>query len=166
MKRLVVFALASAAVLGWCTRRHHDAAPAPLRFATFNIEEFPQSSQQVEAAFDEIERLDVGFLAIEEVHDPRAVIAAAKRRLGETWRFVEAEPGVPFDMGVLFDARRFALLSMAVHDATRLGGRNKPVFEVRLQPRDGGAVVRVLVIHFKCCSDGRDTKPIAVTAAH
>ena len=151
--RHVLVAAAIAAVVAW---RHHDT-PAPLRFATFNIEDFPKSAQQIEAAFDEIERLDAGFVALQEIHDARAVVIAARRRLGPSWRFVDAEPGVPYDLGVLFDSERFALVSTTVHDGTRLG-RNKPTFEVRLAPRDGGDVLRVLVVHLRCCNEGRDTR--------
>ena len=58
--------------------------------------------------------------------------------------------------GVLFDRGAYALVSRAVHDETRLDGRNKGVLEVRLRPAtDPGAIIRVLVVHLKCCADGR-----------
>src|SRR5260221_6678420 len=138
--------------------RWHHAPDAPLRFATFNIEEFPQSERQIEAAFDEISRANVGFVAVEEIHDGRVFAREAQRRLGEQWRFVEAEPGVKFDIGVVYDSRRFWLKSTRVLDDTRVGGNNKPAFEVRLKPIDGGATIRVIVIHFRCCTEGRDTR--------
>jgi endonuclease/exonuclease/phosphatase family metal-dependent hydrolase len=151
---IIAAALGLVVMLAW--RHHHSAAPA-LRFATFNIEDFPKNARQIQAAFDEIERLDAAFVAVQEILDPRAVISAARDRLGPTWRFVEAEPGVSHDLGLIYDARRFALVTTTVHDETRLG-RNKPVFEVRLAPAGGGTVVRVLVVHLRCCSEGRDTR--------
>jgi endonuclease/exonuclease/phosphatase family metal-dependent hydrolase len=139
-------------------RWHHHAPDEPLRFATFNIEEFPKDAQQIAAAFDEIARADVGFIAVEEIHDGRVFAREAARRLGEQWRFVQAEPGVKFDLGVLYDSRRFWLKSTRVLDDTRVGGNNKPAFEVRLKPIDGGATIRVIVIHFRCCTEGRETR--------
>ena len=138
--------------------RHHHRAAAPLKFATFNIEEFPQSDRQIEGAFAELVRLDAGFVAVQEISDARVFAAEMRQRLGDDWRFVQAEPEVRFDLGVLYDTRRFTLVSSAVHGETRLGGRNKPVLEARLARVAGGAIVRVLVAHFKSGTDGRNVR--------
>ncbi|HTM20103.1 MAG TPA: endonuclease/exonuclease/phosphatase family protein, partial [Kofleriaceae bacterium] len=49
---------------------------------------------------------------------------------------------------------RYRLLSTTVYDDTRLEGRQKPTFEVRLQP-PSGPPLRLLVVHLKAGSDGR-----------
>src|SRR5260221_1844752 len=85
--------------------RWHHAPDAPLRFATFNIEEFPQSERQIAAAFDEISRANVGFVAVEEIHDGRVFAREAQRRLGEQWRFVQAQPRLKVDISVVLDSR-------------------------------------------------------------
>ncbi len=153
---------AAIALLGLAALWRHHPAARPIRLATFNIEEFPKDARQIEGAFDEIARLDAGFVAVQEIHDGRVFADAARRRLGDTWQFVQAERGVKFDLGVVFDSSRFALVSTRVRDEARVGGNNKPAFEVRLAPADGGAIIRVIVIHFRCCTEGRLTR----TAQH
>src|SRR6516165_10092838 len=68
-------------------RQHTDA---PLRFATFNIEDFPKDSRQVDAAFAEIAALDASFVAVEEIGDPALFARLAHDRLG--WKFVSEAP--------------------------------------------------------------------------
>jgi endonuclease/exonuclease/phosphatase family metal-dependent hydrolase len=148
---LVVVALAVVVL----HRRCDTAAPhEPLRIATFNIEDFPRDADQIEAAFDEIERLDAGLVAVQEIDDGRAFAAATRRRLGDAWQFVQTDVRARWDVGVVFDRRRYSLVSTAVHDETARGG-GKPTFEVRVAPVGGGAIVRVYVAHFKCCDEGR-----------
>jgi exonuclease III len=130
--------------------RHREP---PIRFATFNIENFPQHERQIAGAFAEIARLDVGFVAVQEITEPAIFQRAARERLGERWEFVAAPDGW---LGVLFDRARWSFLSMTVHDETRLDDRHKPVLEVRLGA--GDVVVRVLVVHFKAGGDGRDVR--------
>ncbi|HUJ59137.1 MAG TPA: endonuclease/exonuclease/phosphatase family protein [Kofleriaceae bacterium] len=130
---------------------HH---PHPLRLATFNIENFPKDARQVRGALDEIADADAGFVAVQEISDAAVLRAAARELLGASWDFVQAEPGARLDLGVLYDRARFTVVSRQVHDETRLGGRNKPVLDVGLRDRDG-VVVRVLVVHFACCTPGR-----------
>jgi len=45
-----------------------------------------------------------------------------------------------------------------VHDDTRVDGRHKPTFEVRLAPRDGSPVLQLFVVHFKSGGDYRDVR--------
>jgi endonuclease/exonuclease/phosphatase family metal-dependent hydrolase len=140
----------------------HDRAREPIRFATFNIEDFPKDERQVVGAFDEIARIGASFVAVQEIGDPALFARAATARLGDSWRFV-AEPAGRADdhlLGVVFDAHAWELASTRTYDDTRVGGRNKATLEVRLRPRDGDgdAIVRVLVVHFRCCSEGRDTR--------
>jgi endonuclease/exonuclease/phosphatase family metal-dependent hydrolase len=148
----------------WWLRPASSPAPAAsaVRFATFNIEHFPQDSRQVEGAFDEIAALDADFVAVQEITDAEVFAAAARRRLGAAWRFVhdgEPDPGPwkAHHVGVVFDGDALALVGTRLYDHTRMGGRGKPVLEVRLRPRTGPDV-RVLVVHLKSGSDGRDLR--------
>ena len=151
--------LAFAVGLSW---PRHDGPP-PLRVATFNIETFPKNDAQVEGAFDQIAALGADAIAVQEIQDPGVFVAAAARRLGPTWRFVHASslpPGSRYSdhLGVLFDGDKLALVDETLHDDTRLDGRHKPTFEVRLRPRDGGPVVQIFVVHLKAGSEGRDIR--------
>lgn len=134
----------------------------PLRIVTFNIEDFPKHARQVERVFDEIAALDADAIAVQEIVEPARFAREAEVRLGDGWQYVHAPASGPrpiYDLGVLFDRRVFTLVSTAIHDDTRLeGGRHKPTFEVRLQPRAGGDVVRLLVVHLKAGGDGRDIR--------
>ena len=136
----------------------------PIRIATFNIENFPKSGSQVDAAFAELERLDASIIALQEIEQPQLVKREAHERLGESWHFVHVSTApLPstsgrhaHHIGVLFDRAAWTLLSTTVHEGTRLEyGRHKPTFEVRLQPTGGGDAIRVLVVHLKSGSDGR-----------
>jgi endonuclease/exonuclease/phosphatase family metal-dependent hydrolase len=158
----VVIGAIFAVGIAWPRPAHAPACdPPPLRVATFNIEEFPKNAAQVEAAFDQIAVLDADAIAVQEIMDPGAFAAAANRRLGPTWHFVHANtmpPGSRFrvEVGVLYDGDRYSLVSETLHDDTRLDdGRQKPVLEVRLRPRAGGAVVQLFVLHLKAGADGR-----------
>jgi endonuclease/exonuclease/phosphatase family metal-dependent hydrolase len=143
----------------------HDAA-TPLRFATFNIEDFPKNARQVAGAFDEIRRLDASFVGVQEIGDPELFAAQARERLGDAWQFAHINSGPlahrsshpAHHLGVVFDTRVWTFVSMAAHDETRLElGRHKPTLEVRLRDRAGDAV-RVLVVHLKAGGDGRDIR--------
>lgn len=158
---IVVAVLAAIAMTSRC--RCDDPKPARLRIATFNIEDFPKHARQVDRVFDEIAKLDAGIVAVQEIIDHELFATAARRELGSRWSFVHVDTaplGAPgpypsHHLGVLFDRTRFTLVSVAVHDETRLvGGRQKPTLEVRLQPATG-AIVRVLVVHLKAGGEGR-----------
>lgn len=157
---LVVLALA---VLAGRARCRGGSAPAPLRIATWNIEDFPKDQRQVDAAFAELAALDASFIAVQEITDPALFEVEARLRLGGTWTLATAdtrpvlEPYVDHHIGVLFDQRRWTLRSIAVLDDTR-AGRQKPALEVRLAPAGGGTVVRVLVVHFKSGGEHVDTR--------
>ncbi len=56
----------------------------------------------------------------------------------------------------MFDRAAWTLASVQIHDETRLGN-NKPVLDVRLRG-PGGDVVRVLVVHLKSGTPGRDVR--------
>jgi endonuclease/exonuclease/phosphatase family metal-dependent hydrolase len=151
--------MAIALVLAW---RCHDE-PARVRFATFNIENFPKDSRQIEGAFREIAALDASFVAVQEIGRPELFLREAKRRLGTQWDFAsidsrpigERRPG--HHIGVLFDRSKWTFAGITVHDGTRLdAGRHKPTVEVRL--RAGGRVLHVLVVHLKATSDGREIR--------
>jgi len=152
------FVLALIAILAIRVVCHHDADS--VRVATFNIEDFPKDGRQIEGAFAEIARLGASIVAVEEIMDPAVFEREAHRRLGTSWQTV-FEPFVERGYrhnGVVFDGDTFALVSTTIHDETRLDGRHKAVLEVRLRPIDGGEIVRVLVVHLRCCTEGRDTR--------
>lgn len=136
------------------------APPPPVRFATFNIEDFPKDRRQIEGAFDEIKRLDVGFIAVQEIGDPARFTAEAADRLGGAWQFASIDTAGTADtadtalhpthhLGVLFDRRSWKLVDVMSHDETRLGSTHKPTLEVRIEPANGGEILRLLVVHLK-----------------
>ena len=140
-----------------------------LRFATFNIENFPKDRRQIDGAFAEIKGLEVGFIAVQEIGEPELFLREARRKLGGRWDFAHhdtrpiGETRRGHHIGVLYDTMRWSLIGMRVHDATRLErGRHKPVLEVRLHSDD--VTVRVLVVHLKSGSDGRDIRARQLTA--
>jgi endonuclease/exonuclease/phosphatase (EEP) superfamily protein YafD len=132
--------------------RSRDGAPAaPLRVATFNIEDFPRDAAQVDGAFALIAETRAQVIALEEIHDARVAAAAAARWLGPTWIFESAGT----TNGVLFDTRAFALAAAIVHRDTVIDGRGKPTPELVLHPRGGGDDLHVFVVHLKSGADGR-----------
>ena len=142
-----------------------SSAPPPVRIATFNIEDFPKDDRQIDGAFAELAALEAPIIGVQEIMDPQRFAAAMRDHLGVDWRVV-FEPFVELGYrhtGVVFDARRFALISRTIHDGTKLGGNHKSVLEVRLRPVDGGAAIgraaiRVMVVHLKAGGDGRDIR--------
>lgn len=158
VKKTIAVLLVALAALHVSRRTH---APPPVRFATFNIENYPSSERQVDAAFAEIRALDVGFVGVQEIVDPDLFARTAQLELGPAWDFVFTRTAsekrlLEQHLGVLYDRTAWTLVSTAVHDATRLEeNRYKPTFEVRLAPRAGGPIVRVLVVHLKASADGR-----------
>lgn len=140
---------------------HRDGVA--VRFATFNIEDFPKDRRQIEAVFEEIEALDASFVAVQEIGEPQIFLHEAQRRLGVRWEFAhvdtrpDGENRRGHHIGVLFDSMKWRLIGNRVHEATRLADRrHKPVLEVRLQ--SGELIVRVLVVHLKYGSDGREIR--------
>lgn len=138
-----------------------DAEP-PLRFATFNIEDFPKDQRQVDGAFDEIARLGVDFVAVQEITDPALFSAEAVNRLGGAWQLaaIDTAPRVhpTHHIGVLYDRRKWTVVDLTMHDETRLGATHKPTLEVRLRPSGGGEVLRVLVVHLKAGGENADIR--------
>jgi endonuclease/exonuclease/phosphatase family metal-dependent hydrolase len=159
----VVVLLAIAFMVRLFCRDTAQGGAGRIRIATFNIENFPQSSGHVDAAFAELASLDASIIALQEIEQPALVKREAHERLGDSWHFVHVSTApLPSSahrahhIGVLFDRDAWTLLSTTVHEGTRLEhGRHKPTFEVRLQPAGGGDAIRVLVVHLKSGSDGR-----------
>ena len=136
--------------------------PAPVRVATFNIEDFPKNPAQVRAAFDELLATHASIIAVQEIDDPALFARAAHARFGAQWQFVPSawtqHEEHPRHTGVLFDGARWQLAGSTLHLDTTLGVQHKPTLEVDLAPVGGGDVVRVLVVHFKAGSDGYDVR--------
>lgn len=164
---LLAAVLAAVAARHACTGDHAPegsrvGTTRPLRIATFNIEDFPKDDRQIAGAFAELAALDAPILAVQEIMDPRRFEHAMRARMGAQMRVV-FEPFVELGYrhtGVVFDQRGFQLVSTRLHDQTSLGGRHKSVLEVRLRPLVGGTIVRVLVVHLKSGSDGRDVRAL------
>jgi endonuclease/exonuclease/phosphatase family metal-dependent hydrolase len=141
---LVIFAIALMALgLAYCGRA------APVRVATFNIENFPRDARQIEGAFAAIDALEAPVIAVQEITDPATFAREARERLGEEWRFVADDGGGIQRVGVLFDAERYTLAWSRTHDETRTYAGGKPTLEVRLRSRGSGRALRVLVVHLK-----------------
>jgi endonuclease/exonuclease/phosphatase family metal-dependent hydrolase len=52
-------------------------------------------------------------------------------------------------VGVLYDDARFELISTNSYRLGDARNRGKPLFEARLRPREGGTLLRLLVVHLK-----------------
>jgi endonuclease/exonuclease/phosphatase family metal-dependent hydrolase len=134
--------------------------PGPLRIATFNIEDFPKDGRQITGAFGELGKLGASIVGVQEIMNPRLFDREMRKRLGSDWQVV-FEPFVELGyrhLGVMFDRRVFSFISTTMHEGTRLNRQHKAVLEVRLRPLAGGAVVRMLVVHLKAGSDGREIR--------
>jgi endonuclease/exonuclease/phosphatase family metal-dependent hydrolase len=146
-------------------------APQPM-LATFNIENFPKDSRQVKGAFEVIAGLGVQMVGVQEIGDVPLFRQQARARLGLDWRFVAIDTSPKSDplwtghsLGLLFDGRLYQQLSVRAHDGTRLETRrHKPVLEVRLEPLQGGTVLRVFVLHLKSGSAGREIRRAQLVA--
>lgn len=155
MRRIVIVLLAIVLAARACTCR--DDEPQRLRIATFNIENFPKSTRQIAGAFEEIRRLDAPIIAVQEITNVEVFQSAARRRLGEAWRFEFTETGSVLEhrLGVLYDSRVVRHVKTRVHDGTVLDGRHKPVLDVEFA--HGQRHIRVLVLHFKA---GGENHPV------
>lgn len=142
----ILLALAAVLFLLW------RGAWGGTRVATFNVENYPRSDQQEAGAFDAIRSLDAVAVGVQEIKDPAAFADAARRRLGDAWRFVFAEPSPEQRVGVLFDSSAVALLSTRTIRETETYPSAKPAFEARLA-RSRGDALRLIVVHLKAGGD-------------
>lgn len=160
---LVVACVASLSFGLRCSCKTVPPPQLPLRFATFNIEDFPKSRSQVHDAFTEIVKSEASVIAVQEIGDSALFEDSAQGRLGPSWRFVHidtrpiGEVRGGHDIGVLFDGARWKADWWRAFDDTRLAaGRHKPVLAVHL--RGGGIAFTVLVVHLKSGRDGREIR--------
>ena len=121
--------------------------------ATFNIEEFPKTDEQVEGAFEAIAESDADIIAVQEITEPSRFREAARRRLSGDWRSVFPNEAPEMRPGVLFDGDRFSLAASYTHDETVVYEGARPVFEVELTGEDGAAI-ELFVVHLKAGSHG------------
>jgi endonuclease/exonuclease/phosphatase family metal-dependent hydrolase len=191
--------------VGAAEERAHDAAlsppaadmalsPAcralrkPLRVATYNIENFPQSQAQVIGAFALIEQTKAPIIGVQEITDAARFEAEARARLGSAWRFAyipeskgadaaadaytgtDAEvtaPNRPRQLqGVLYDSGRYTLRATTRHDDTRTDPHGRPTLEAHLVPVGwcAGPAARVLVVHLRAGSEGQPTRALQYKA--
>lgn len=174
VKRTAWVLVAIAAVL-WVVvgRMHCRDQVVTQRFATFNIKNFPVDARQIDGAFAQIASLDASFVAVQEISEPQLFAREARERLGPTWEFVHldtapwsatagrmpwAHQGKSHHNGIVFDTRAWTFVSSRAHHETRINERQKPTFEVRLRPANGGPIVRVLVVHLKSGGANEDIR--------
>jgi endonuclease/exonuclease/phosphatase family metal-dependent hydrolase len=131
-------------------------APAPA-VATFNIENFPRSDQQVRAAFASIRSLGAPVVALQEVTDAQALQAAVTRELGPSWGIAVSSGSDSHRLAVLWDDRVVTLRSVRSRDETRVIVGAKPILEVRLRDRRG-QTTRMLTVHLK--AGGEASAPV------
>ena len=157
MRRFALALLVMLLAARSCTCRCRDEAPKRLRIATFNIENFPKSTQQIVGAFEEMAKLDAPIIAVQEITNPVVFETAAKSRLGEHWRFEFVETGSVLEhrLGVLYDSRVVRHIKTRVHKGTQLEGQQKPVLDVEFEY--AGGRIRVLDLHLKA---GGENHPI------
>src|SRR5215211_7678258 len=72
-----------------CVCRRDDRVA--VRFATFNIEDFPKDRRQIEAVFEEIEATRASFVAVQEIGEPELFLREAQRRMGIRWDFAHVD---------------------------------------------------------------------------
>lgn len=125
------------------------ACSEEVRIATFNIENYPKSQEQAAGAFAVIAGLDLDIVAVQEIKDPVHFASTARSRLGNHWRFLHPKVSPEQRVGILFDRKRFELLSVRELLQTIVYPGAKPALEARLKPREGGRVIRVITLHLK-----------------
>ena len=143
----------------WCAVRPSTTV------TTFNIEDFPQSDSQVEGAFETLDSLDTGLVAVQEIVEPERFEREARRRLGSSWRFVGPDDGPYHRLGVLFDRARFDLQVSRIHGETVVHEGGRPVVEAELTAPSGRAL-EVFVVHFKAGSSGLPIRREQYAALH
>lgn len=150
LRPLLLLGLVLAALV---LRKECGHQPA-IALATFNIRNYPESPRQEAGAFGLIRQLGTRAVAVQEICDPPAFAGAALVHLGPTWRFVYPHRGPQQRIGVLFDEETFSLRGTRTYEETVVYPEAKPAFEARLQPKSGGPVLRLLVVHLRAGGDG------------
>lgn len=120
------------------------------RVVTFNIERFPRSSGQIAKAFDLIETLEPDVLAVQEIMHPEVFAREARDRLGDHYAFAHTTPGTRgnrYQLGVLYDTRRYTLEHHATHPDLQVAPKTKPALEVVLRDRRSDRRLRVVTVH-------------------
>lgn len=129
-----------------------------VRVVTFNIETYPRSDRQERGAFGLLAALEPQIVAVQEIVEPERFAHAARHLLGEGYRFVHTDTPQRLELGVLYDSTRFDLLRARTHEQTVIDGRGRPAFEVRLEPRDGGRPITLVVLHLKAGGEGHEER--------
>ncbi len=136
------------------------------RLLTFNIENFPRSSQQVSGAFDAIAKSGAAVVAVQEITDPDVFAKEAKARLGDSWRFVaadaqsadEVQARAEIRVGLLYNSDQLVLISKKTRRESVVYDGARPALEVRLHPIGFGDTMRLLVVHLKAGGDGAERR--------
>lgn len=134
-----------------------DARDEPrLRFATFNIENYPASDAQEAGALAAIRDTGASVVAVQEIMDPPRFRRALRHALGGSWStaFVVLEDRSLHAVGLAFDRRVVRLGWARTNRATLVYPGARPTLEARLYRRRGGTAMRVFVIHLKAGGDG------------
>lgn len=153
MRRGIAIAALVGALALWWAR-----TGASIRIATFNIRNFRETEIQEAGAFEAIRESGASVVALQEIRDVERFAHATRERLGASWRVVWAEGCPDQQIGVLFDGAVVELVSAVTHRDTVVYDGAKPAFEARLRSRDGGDVVRVVVVHLEAGGDHAETR--------
>ncbi|NUO52460.1 MAG: hypothetical protein HOV80_26730 [Polyangiaceae bacterium] len=136
-------------------------APDKARFATFNIENYPKSDRQEEAALDLISSMDVGAVALQEITDPDRLRAAAKDRLGESWDVIATDRPKQ-KIALLVDRSAWTIHAAKTLPHTEVYAGAKPTLEVEMESALG--TVHLFVVHLKAGGDGASTRAAQLRA--
>lgn len=124
---------------------------------SFNVENFPKSTAQIDGAFRVLRGLEPELVGVQEIRKPTVFATEARRRLGERWQAVWPEPSPRHHVGLLYDSEVFEYLGATTHEGTVVEPRAKPTLEVRLRRRDSpedAPPLAALVVHLKAYDAG------------
>jgi endonuclease/exonuclease/phosphatase family metal-dependent hydrolase len=131
--------------------------PPPLNVATFNIENYPKSTEQAAGALDLIGSLEADAVGVQEITRPTHFSKFVREYLGPQWTFLVADqPQVRHKVGLLFDDEVFDLIETHTHHETAVSRGARATLEVRLRTETGFAEqrVRIFVVHLKAGGTG------------
>ncbi len=159
-RRLALFALLAVVVLVWWCGR-----PAPLTLGTFNIRVFPDTQTRPEAVAAALAELDVDAFAVQEIRDVE-LFTELLRNVGAGTGREYAAVMVPYcprseftrtlSLGVVYDARRFTLISQRPLAGAGACARDQPHGMVALLRERDGKPLALASVHMKAGGDPSD----------
>lgn len=159
-RRLVLFALLAVVVLVWWCGR-----PAPLSLGTFNIRVFPDTQTRPDAVAEALEELDADAFAVQEIRDVELFTELLRNvgaRSGREYTAVmlpycpRSEFTRNLSLGVVYDARRFTLVSQRPLAGAGKCARDQPHGMVALLRERDGKPLALASVHMKAGGDPDD----------